>query len=160
MRFTGDENIDKVFKNREFSMCETDRSYIAGKKVIKSSKKLFTNNKNFKFYNLYRKSLNDCLHCNYFEENIKKYPNNLFGEKTDKIANTPDLRVWIIKIGNYYYVLAITNIISVEESVKFKNKNEKKERNLYWKKMTQDELMGYSNGTYWKLIEQNNIRFN
>ena len=159
MRFTGDEKIDKVFKDQNFLMCNTNKNYEAGITLFSNLKLMINKNKNFKSYNLYRKDLKDCLHCNYFEENIKKYRNNLFGVKTDKIANIPDLRAWIIKKGDYYYFLAMTNIIANEGDEQKNNPDAKHERHLFWKKITQDELMIYKNGTYWKLIEQNNIKF-
>ncbi len=156
MRLTGKDEIDNIFNNENIIMCDTKKSYNATKKQFSEAKELFLKNPNFRIYNLSYKSIKDCLHCNYFIENMKKYPHNLFGmqiKKPDGIQNT---RGWIIKYGNYYYLSYVTNIAT--ENIQTNNPNIQQERHIFWKKLTENELINYDHGTYWKLIKNYNIK--
>jgi len=159
MRLTGDEKIDKVFKDREFSYCNTQKSYNASQKHYADSKELFNINKNFRIYNIY-KEISDCVNCKYFEENSKKYPKNIFGKLASKKETLMEpSRGWIIKYGDYYYLLSMNNLILTE----IKNHNnieDKQRRYIIYKKMTTEEFRNYTYGSYWKMISEYNILFN
>ena len=156
MRLTGNENIDNVFASKNFTICNTEKFYRAIKNHFYDAIYLFAINKNFKIYNLYYNNIDSCLNCNYFIENTKKYPNNLFGEKINKLTKS-DARGWIIRRGDYYYLLSMSNIISAEE-MKNNNLYGKQERHIFWKKMTETELMSYKNCIYWNIIEKYGIK--
>ncbi len=159
MRLTGDEKIDKVFKEREFSYCNTQKSYNAAQKHYSDSIELFGINKNFRIYNIY-KNLDGCVHYKYFEENTKKYPKNIFGKLASKKETLMEpSRGWIIKYGDYYYLLSMNNLV-LTEHVDSKNIDAKQRRYIIYKKMTTEEFRNYTYGSYWKMISEYNILFN
>lgn len=159
MRFTGDEKIDKVFKDLDLFTCNANKTYIYGQKQFANATELFKQNKNFKIYNMYYDAINTCQNCNYFLENIKKYPNNLFGDKISKTEDSESYRGWIIKYNNYYYLLSMNNIISMKYANNISNKQRKHKRYIVWKKLTEDRLKQYNSGEYYNMILRYNIRF-
>jgi hypothetical protein len=159
MRFTGDEKQDSIFKNKEFFICDAKKNYSNGIIQLNNAKLLFKINQNFRIYNLYYNSLKTCIGCNNFENNMQKYPNNLFGIKINKPMDIKNTRGVIIKYRDYYYMLSIYNIMSSELSRQNGDISGKQERHILWKKMTESQLMKYSSGSYWKMISVNNMRF-
>jgi hypothetical protein len=151
-RFTGNQNIDKVFNNLEHIGCNTEKVYKGGLKMFQDMISLLDKNKNFRVYNLYYEQLEKALHYNFFLENINKYPDQLFGIEVKKPFGIPNIRFWLIKYNTYYYISSIANIV-----LNIANPGTE-ERYIFWKKLTLDELMHYDNGSYWKLIKEYNIK--
>ena len=159
MRLTGDEKMDKVFKDKEYFHCNKQTSYNAAQKHYADSIELFGINKNFRIYNIY-KDIDDCVNCKYFEENTKKYPKNIFGKLASKKETLMEpSRGWIIKYGDYYYLLSMNNLV-LTEHVNSRNIDAKQRRYIIYKKMTTEEFRNYTYGSYWKMISEYNILFN
>ena len=157
MRFTGDEKIDSIFNNNKIMTCQTQKAYNGTKKQFEYAENLFKQDKNFKIYNLYYEELDNCLNCQYLLKNVKKYPNQLFEKKIEKPYNLSNSRGWIIKYKNYYYMLSMSNIVTMENAMSLNNLYVQQERYILWKKLELRDLASYDRGTYWNLIVDNNI---
>jgi hypothetical protein len=157
MRFTGDEKIDSIFNNNKIMTCQTQKAYNGTKKQFEYAENLFKQDKNFKIYNMYYEELDNCLNCKYLLKNAEKYPNQLFEKKIEKPYNLSNSRGWIIKYGNYYYMLSVSNIVTMEMAIKCDNLHRQQERYILWKKMELGDLASYDRGSYWNLIVDNNI---
>ena len=158
MRFTGNEKIDRVFRDKEYSTCNTEKTYLAGVRHFFDAKTMFARDSNFRIYNLYNKPIDNCLHCNYFLDNLKNYPKQLFGIYTNNSVFIEPSRGWIIKYGHYYYLLSMTNIVLTDNMANSDPYANKHKRHIVWKKMTEKEFMNYNAGSYWKMITGYNIK--
>lgn len=150
MRLNGNEKVDNVFNNKEAIKCDTERRFEALKKRYKDKISIMNSTKKFRFYNLYRNE--DCLNCNIFFENVKKYPDQLFAIKATAFTGIADGRYWILKYKNYYYLMFETN------GLQSHNIDQLKERYFIWEKLTLDELRAYDNGSYWELIKNYGLK--
>ncbi len=156
MRLTGNDAIDNVFNDQNIITCNTQKSYLATQQQFKMAQNLFITEQQFKIYNLHYNELNNCLNCDNFIRNMDQYPNNLFAKKIEKPLDSQSRRGWIIKYDDYYYVLSMDNIVSIEQMKKM-NPNAKQKRMILWKKMTLNGLKTYHDGFYWNMIAENGI---
>ncbi|QED23407.1 LysR family transcriptional regulator [Candidatus Deianiraea vastatrix] len=149
LRMTGDDAIDKpLFFHQKNLNCDIDRYYLEYNKSYHFIQDLLKNDSEFKFYTLYHNS--KCLNHNILNDNIKKYPNQIFNinHSDEKIARGS---FWIVKNGNYYYLVSETNGMQAHGA------NVAKDSYIIFQKLTLNDLKHYDNGSYWKLIKEYNI---
>jgi hypothetical protein len=151
MRMNGDEKTNSVFNNSDAIKCDTERRYMSLKTRHKQKIEMMKTNKNTYLYNFYEKE--DGRNHNIFLENLAKYPNQLFGIKTN-LNHFPlnTSKYWIVKYDNYYYLFLESN------GIQSQNQDKMQERYLIYKKLTLNELMHYDNGNYWKVIKEYNLK--
>ncbi|QED23470.1 LysR family transcriptional regulator [Candidatus Deianiraea vastatrix] len=147
MRMNG-TNIDDKINDTKVIKCDTQRRFDAQKKRYKDEMFILNSGKNNLYYNFYKKK--DCFHYNIFENNLKKYQNQLFGFP---IANSIISDGYHIILKNKHYYYLITHINSLQSH----NLDKPQEQYFIFKKLTLSELKNYDNGSYWKLIKEYNI---
>ena len=167
MGFCGEDKIDNFFNDKKIITCNTEKTYNSAKRGYIQMNNLFKKNKNFKIYNIFYKQINLFPKSKYFFDNIKTYPNQLFGIKIEENKNIVKTRGWIIKYGDYYYLESIVNINTTYNYLRANNDDDrnkysqnKGERHIFWEKLTLEQLMYYDHGFYWNIIKQYGITFN
>jgi hypothetical protein len=148
----GDPKIDDVFGTKKGFTCGTDKAYPAITEMYNQTKEMFEKSANIRFYSFYTKDTDKCVNCEYFFENVKKYPNHLFAKKI-KDEGFPADRFVMIKYGKYYYTVFGTNGYEGHHT-----HETPVERYLVYEKLTLDQLMKHDNGSYWKLITKYGVK--
>jgi hypothetical protein len=148
LRMNGDEKTDKLLFQKSNNKCDMDKRYI-GYSANASQLREILQYPKIKFYNLY--SNKNCLNNNVFLNNAEKYKGKIF-KFFDATNTSPQGWHRILKYNNYYYLLSITTGLQPD------NKNFSQDHYLIFKKLTLKQLMKYDNGSYWKLINEYNIK--
>ena len=78
IRMNGNHDVDSLFKNKDVIRHKTEKGYELIKMMSSYTRELLNTNKNFKFYNFYTKT--DCVNHNILNENIEKYPSQVFAK--------------------------------------------------------------------------------
>ena len=154
-KMTGDQEIDGVFGG--VRVCENFNRYKKIVNFFNHMKEIFKLNPNAKIYTLYYEDLSKLLNSDHFLENVTRYPNQLFSIKIEKPHDINNVKGWVIKKGRYYYVVTFLNIITTNQILTTKNPIKKTDRQVFWQKLTKDQLIKYENGFYWRLIKTYHI---